>query len=235
MLTKVNPLFKFIAIMLAVIILAFTYSIAVNLLVIVLSVLLLLFSRVSYKRIFKIFLLLLLPAFTVFLTGYLHSSGADNIGIVSDNSIINGIHLASRVFSFPAMGACFALTTPSQDFILSLEQNTPLPPTFIYGFFAAFQLLPEIRRQYQIKKLAFKNRGIYVSSLSPKLLALVLTTAVQWSDVLAGAMESRGFSAEGNRSHYRTMEKSPLDYVILFVFPVSVLVFSALSKYLALP
>ncbi|NLY20500.1 MAG: energy-coupling factor transporter transmembrane protein EcfT [Tissierellia bacterium] len=202
MLYKINPLFKFTGLIIPIIILAFTYNVSVNIALIIISILLLLISGVPSKNIFKPLIWIFIIAISMFITGYKFTSSTQTDIVVLDNRIWNGMNLASRAICFPIMGMCFVLTTKHMDFIKSLEMLTPLSTKFVYGFFAAFQMMPVINEEYKKKKLAFKALGINVLPFSPRLIAPVLSKTVLHSEVLAGAMESRGFNPDVKRTSY---------------------------------
>ena len=232
MLYKINPLYKFIGLIIPIIILAFTYNVSVNIAVIIISLVFLLASGVPSKDIFKPLTWIFFIAISMFITGYKFTISMPMDIEILDNRIWNGMHLASRAISFPIIGMCFVLTTKHMDFIKSLEIQTNLSTKFVYGFFAAFQMMPVINEEHKKKKLAFKALGIDVFPFSPKLIAPVLSKTVLHSEVLAGAMESRGFNPDVKRSNYTDINIATSDKSFPIVTTLGMMGIIAIFKYI---
>ena len=88
---------------------------------------------------------------------------------------------------------------------------------FAYGLLSAWNLLPHMAGEYRKTKLAFQIRGIRVLPFSPRLLVTLMVKTVRWSEDLAMAMESRGFSSKQLRSSYEPPQIHKRDIAFLIV------------------
>lgn len=210
---KINPAVKALTVLCSGLILSFTYALSLNLFVIVSCLLLLAFSRVNWKTVWKIFLPATLAAASLFFAALFHTgrgavpavgAGSLNFGVMSANvtSVSNAVTLSMRIYAYAALGMLFALTTDSEEFIYSLMHQFRLPPKFAYGVLAAYHLLPTMKREYASIRLAYKVKGCAVSPFSLKPVFSMLVNTMHWSENVAMAMESKGFCEDGKRSFY---------------------------------
>ena len=81
----------------------------------------------------------------------------------------------------------------------SLIHQCHLSPKYAYGVLAAFHLLPVIREELSRTRLAFRCGGISVTPFSLRPVFAMLVNTVHWSESIAMAMESKGFSGEEKR------------------------------------
>ena len=208
-LENANPFCKALAVLISAVLLSFSYSVWLNLLVLFLSLgAVLLFSRASKKKIVLLFLPVLLLAVGFLVTGLFYSdpdatgyTGSIGIAAMSVGSFYNGLQLATRIFAFAGLGILFSMTTSAQEFITSLQHQAKLPPKFAYGILAAVHLLPNIQKEYRNARQALQVRGV-ASPFSLKPVFIMFVNAIRWSECLAMAMESKGFSEEGERTYY---------------------------------
>ncbi len=219
-LENVNPFCKALAVVISAILLSFRYSVWLNVLVLAVSLgAVLLFSRASKKKILLLFLPVLLLATGFLGTGLLYSdtgasgyTGGIGTAAMSIGSFYNGLQLATRIFAFAGLGILFSLTTSAQEFIVSLQCQVKLPPKFAYGILAAVHLLPNIQKEYWNARQAIRVRGVS-SPLSLKPVFIMFVNAVRWSECLAMAMQSKGFSEEGERTYYHQITVDKWDIV----------------------
>ena len=222
-LENVNPFCKALAVLISAVLLSFSYSVWLNLLVFGLSLTaVLIFSRASKNKIFLLFLPVLLMAVGFLITGLLYTgpkaagyTGSIGIAAMSIGSLYNGLQLATRIFAFAGLGILFSLTTGAQEFIVSLQHQAKLPPKFAYGILAAVHLLPDIQKEYGNARRALQVRGIY-SPFSLKPVFIMFVNAIRWSECLAMAMESKGFSEGGERTYYHqaTVDKQDVLFTL---------------------
>lgn len=211
-----NPFYKAIGIMISAIILAFSDSILLNLIVFFVSLLfLLLLSTCSKKKLLKTFFWLSFLAIGLFLTGFFFSNTQAKIDyevhIIGINSINGGLQLATRLFAFAGLGLMFSLTTHPQAFINSLQHQAKLPPKFAYGVLAAFHLMPNLKQEYKNAQLALRVRGITVHPFSFKPIFNMFVNIIRWSESLAMALESKGFDEDGERTYYEVPVVNSID------------------------
>lgn len=228
---KINPFIKAITILICGLIMSFSYSIILNGVVVGISIILIVFfSRAKILSLIKIMVPAALAALSLFFTGLWFSNGSITGGqeiingyadfgnaVYSMASVQNGIQLSTRVMAFASLGVLFALTTDNQEFIQSLIHQGKLPPKYAYGVLAALHLLPKVKEEYAMTRLAYKVRGIKVNPLSPRPLFTMLVNSMHWSENVAMAMESKGFEEEGIRTYYKVTVVKWYDWVFFFM------------------
>ncbi|WP_125768478.1 energy-coupling factor transporter transmembrane component T [Lapidilactobacillus wuchangensis] len=213
---QLNPTVKFSAILLAGLIVSFQNNLLLNL------VLLGLFALITavYLPILKwlrLWLWLSLAAVGVFFSGYFFlqekTGGGQWAGWQLSAQTIYGLQLATRIYCFGFLGASFAATTTLTAFIESLQQQLHLPTQFAYGIMAAFHVAPLIPQEYRQTQLSLWSRGLSAPWLSTRLMTPLLVKSVRWSEVLATAMISRGFTAEAPRTHFKKYQVQWFDWL----------------------
>lgn len=204
-----NPGYKLLTLLIASLLLSLTYNIRVNLLSAVLGLTVTLCTPgVNRRRLALSLLPFLVTAFGMFMTGFFFSSGTEEAVTVSlfgqeaitAGSLTSAAQLSSRVLAFGGVGMLFAFTTDSQELVMSLMQQFRLPPKFAYGILAAYHFFPTVRGEYATVAAALRVRGIKAGPFSPKRIFPMLTHALERSESLAMAMESRGFAGDQPRS-----------------------------------
>lgn len=217
---SINPTCKFIGTLLPGVLLALYYLPALNLAVFAACVAGTLSARVSLKSLLAVLLPALLVAAGMFMTAYQFSSdtvvGAHR-DLFSDGRVYNGLLLSGRVLAFSGLGALFVLTTDPIEFIRSLNQQLKLPASIAYSMIAVWGILPKMRREYAATRAAFRARGLRVGFISAALLIPLLVKSARWSEALACAMESKGFSDSGARTHYHKLTVGAGDIAFLFL------------------
>lgn len=227
---KLDPACKFLGLVAMTLVLAFWHHPVLNLAVFALSMVCILCSGVSAKKLLLFLLPILLAALGMFVTGYRFSAGGgmpvnEAMLAVESSRFWNGMTLASRVLMFAGMGYLFALTTDRIPMVRSFQRRFHLPQIFAYGLLAAWGVFPQMMREYRRTRAAFRARGIRVFPVSPALLKPLLVKSVRWSEELAVAMESKGFDGHQKRSEFEPMNMRPADWVFLALtcvaFPVA--------------
>lgn len=224
---KLNPFAKAVSILIGALILSFSYSLLLNTSVFLACFFLLLFfSKAKKATIGKILLPALLTALALFFTGVFFSNPAvvskdlPQWGILNFQtasiqaaSFFNGLRLSSRVLAFASLGVLFALSTDGEEFVQSLMHQCRLSPKYAYGVLAAFHLLPVLKDEFVRTRLAFKVRGIHITPLSIRPVFAMLVNTIHWSENVAMAMESKGFSSESPRTYYYTTKLHSYDFL----------------------
>ena len=215
----INPFMKLLGVFIPAIILAFTYLPELNFTVFGIIMIYLVLRSDKLKQLFLFMIPVLILCVGMFFTGYQFRSDAyigAQEGLFTDAAVYNGLQLSSRVLVFAVLGLVFVMTTDKMVLVRSLEQKLRLPPKFVYGVLAAWELLPNIKYEYTKTRTAFRARGLNPAIISPKLLTPMLVKAVRWSEALSSAMESKGFNGNTERSYY---EKIRISYADI-AFPV---------------
>ena len=176
-----NPFYKALAILIAGVLLSFSYSVLLNLLLFaVCMALILAFPQKSRKQLAWIMIPVSIAAVSLFMTGFLHpasgtgtkeaakaagttfSSYNFSAMTAAAGSLYNALQLASRVLGFAGLGLLFAFTTDGEEFILSLMQQGHVKPKFAYGILAAFHLMPNIAKELddaKCRKIGVPGQG----------------------------------------------------------------------------
>lgn len=224
---KLNPGYKLLTLIIASLLLSLTYNIKVNLLVTLICFLITIITPgVNRKRLLLALLPFLLAALGMFTTGLLHGdTGTTGVElavtgqrVLTATNITSGLQLASRVLAFGGVGMLFAFTSNSMDLIMSLMQQFHLPPKFAYGILAAYHFFPVVRSEFEIVGAALRLRGVKASPFSPKRLFPMLVHALERSEGLAMAMESRGFESGQPRAVAFRVPLRWWDFLFLFGF-----------------
>lgn len=201
---SMNPSCKFLGFLIPTLILAFKNIPTLNLLVFAICMITIALSGVNLKKFLCLMMPVLICAIGLFFTGYrFHNTEhfetilklKSSLPLFQEAAVWNGIVLSSRALAFSGMGILFVLTTDMIALIRSMQEQLKLPPVFAYGVLAAFGILPNMAREYKKARMAFLARGIFVTPFSPSLLKPLLIKSIRWSEALACAMESKGFTA----------------------------------------
>lgn len=229
-----NPLYKMFTVLISAILLSFNRSVLLNLIVFCVGVVLILFfSRAKKSSLLKLLLPLCVITAALFMTGIRNADqslmanyatgnyGLRKLGEITP--VYMGLQLSTRVMGYVGLGMLFSLTTPAEDFILSLMHQAKVKPKFAYGILAAFHLMPNISRELADAKLAYKVRGIRISRLSLKPFFAAMVNCIRWSETLAMAMESKGFDGDGPRTFDRKLSVRYYDIVLLIMIPGAIL------------
>lgn len=235
---KMNPFMKALTVLICALILSFQYTIQLNLVVIVFTLILLCaFSRCSKRSLLLCLMPALLTAVSLFFTALWFTD--DSVNMMSDSRSANqydligmtisgsamdqGILLSTRVLAFAMLGLLFALTTNREEFVLSLIWQGHLPPKYAYGVLAALSLLPTLKAEIKDTRLAYKVRGIRLYPWSMKPVFIMLVNTIHWSECIAMAMETKGFDSTGKRTYYTKPKVGIIDYCFLIGLPLGLL------------
>lgn len=229
---RLNPAWKLLTLILASLLLSFSYILPLNLMVFGFCLLgVLLTPGVHYRRLLLGLIPFLLAAAGMFMTALLfpaHPATGEVVGtyvgnLLFDTQLNNALKLASRILAYGGLGMLFAFTTDSQELILGLMQQFRLPPKFAYGILAAYHFFPRIQEEYELVGAALKVRGIRTHPLSTLRLMPMLARALQRSESLAMAMESRGFEDGAPRSEAFRVPFGPIDIAFFILLPALIL------------
>ncbi|MDV7758484.1 energy-coupling factor transporter transmembrane component T [Liquorilactobacillus mali] len=107
---------------------------------------------------------------------------------------------ASRVYAYLYLGAIVTLTVSVKNILLSLSLHLKLSSTFVYGLLASFNLLGRIKHQFKTIRYSAMMRGTTYHFWNPSLYLRVIIVALNWSQDLAEAMTSQGFTEGAART-----------------------------------
>ena len=218
---RLNPAVKFVCLMVLTFVLAFRHQPILNFAFFALCIVGILSSGTDVKKLLILLSPILLAAVGMFFTGYRFSAG-EGMPVNSNDMILTGSHVwnglihASRVLAFGGLGMLFAFTTDSMELIMSLMQQFRLPPKFAYGILAAYHFFPVVKEEYAVVGAALQVRGVKAGLCSTRRLFPMLVHALERSESLAMAMESRGFESGSPRAVAFRVELRPVDFLFLF-------------------
>ncbi|GMA69137.1 ABC transporter permease [Leuconostoc litchii] len=176
-----NPVVKFLLILVVSLEMTFVLNYQVNLLIIVTTGLYLLFSRLSWQRYLLLVMMPILPALGAWTSFSIYGT--------RDMAII----MVTRIIAYIFLGAAFSYTTDMILLLDTLEQRFHLSTTFVYGLRGALTFVPRVRQEIKIIRTAALMRGESLSFYSPQLFFKAILVSLRWSTRLAEAMASHGF------------------------------------------
>lgn len=205
---KLNPGYKFLTLIIASLLLSLTYNIRLNLIIFGVAIVLTLTTPGVNRKNWAISMIpFLIAAFGMFMTGIIFpaaNEGGKIVGLMGERVIYatsfdSALKLTTRILAYGGLGMLFACTTNSMELIMSLMQQFHLSPKFAYGILAAYHFFPVIKSEYKTVDASLKVRGIKAGPFSKKRLFPMLVHAIERSEGLAMAMESRGFDDKSPR------------------------------------
>lgn len=146
---------------------------------------------------------------------------------VSRESLLFGIAMGLRLASFVAAGLIFLSTTTNEEFTQGLIRLR-LPYPVAFAFSTALRLVPTFAGAGATIVQAQVSRGLDLESgnvfqRGRKFIPLAVPLfiyAVRHTNLLAMALESRGFSPQAQRTWYVQLQMRRDDYIALAVLAV---------------
>ena len=193
-----NPSLKFLLAVLIALEISFTNTWTVNLGLAVIGLLVILSSRPSLKRLVLLFFVPLIPAVALAVAILLQSNAGIHFALV----------LFTRIYAYVFVGSAATLTT-------SVADLAHIPSKFAYGFLGAFNLLPKIVSEVNVIRAAGNMRGQALHIWSPQLYFKAILASLDWSENLAEAMTSHGFSEDAPRTYFKQIRIRWWDWLIV--------------------
>ncbi len=230
---RLDPTAKFFSLLALTFVAASRHDPVFNTVLFLLCLIALLIAKVRTKTILICMIPIALGALGMFFTGYNFVRGGqmpvrESVAFLGGGAFYNGFTMASRVLAYAGVGFVFALTTDRIEMIRSLRVHLHIPQIFAYGLLAAWGIFPRMALEYRRARAAFRARGIRVLPISPALLKPLLVKSVRWSEALATAMESKGFSGDARRTECCTPRFRAADWCFLVLCCVAVPLWSIL-------
>ena len=207
---RLNPGYKLLSLIIASLLLSVTFHTRLNLLVCGTSLLAAyLTPGVNRKRLSLTLIPFVLTAAGLFTAGLFFSSGGQ------EGVEVSALGQRTLYATYGGLGLLFAFTTNSMDLVMSLMQQFRLPPKFAYGILAAYHFFPVVREEYRIVGAALRVRGVKAGPFSTRRLFPMLAHALERSESLAMAMESRGFESRQPRAVAFRVPLRAVDFLFL--------------------
>lgn len=151
---------------------------------------------------------------------------------VSRESLLYGVAMGLRLCNFVGIGLIFLSTTKNEEFTNGLIR-LGLPYPVAFAFSTALRLIPTFVGAGATIIHAQVSRGLDLESGSiffrfrkfiPQAIPLFIY-AIRYTNLLAMALESKGFSSEGKRTFYYELQMRKRDYFCLFSLVVALALF----------
>ena len=133
-----------------------------------------------------------------------------------------GVSLTIRMLAIVIYSIIFVMTTDPTDFVLSLIQQARFPFRLGYGILVAYRFLPLWRTELDIIRAAHRIRGAGERmTLRGRWEQLrryavpLLAGAIRKSERVAIAMDARAFGALPERTYYRRLDVTWVDWAML--------------------
>lgn len=211
-----NPMVKFLAIVIAVLLLTFFFDPVPTLFMTLLAlVIILVLARIPPGTLLKsvapfLGLALGLTWVNVFFSRVQGEVILDwSFVQVTEESLRTGLTLGLRVLTIVLFSYLFAATTDPRDLALSMIQQARLPYRLAFGLFAGFRFLPLLSTEFENIRAAHRIRGVgerpqawlgiyrELKRFAIPLFASVIRKATH----IGIAMESKGFGAYEDRTY----------------------------------
>ncbi|KRL95051.1 energy-coupling factor transporter transmembrane component T family protein [Limosilactobacillus equigenerosi] len=175
---------QFSWVLMLALIVTFTHQLTTNLGWLLVIIGALFIRRLPWKSLIKLSLIPLIPALALFVSVYYFGS----------HDLTAALVLVSRLYLYIGTSALLFAQRSPQALLNTFQVELKLPATLSYGTLAAINIFPKINGELQRIRLAGQLRGVTFHLWSPALYFKAILAAINWSDQLAQAMESRGFN-----------------------------------------
>lgn len=155
---------------------------------------------------------------------------------ISKESLLYGLGMGLRLVMMIIAGMIFISCTNVEEFTWGLHK-LGIPFKVSFALSLAFRLVPTFAQTTQIITQAQLSRGldldkggiiIRIKKYIP-LIIPILVHAIRKTDLLAQALESKGFGTKGPRTHYLEFKISIIDYLVIGLL-ICLLVFCILLR-----
>lgn len=223
---QLNPGYKLLSLIIASLLLSVTFHVRLNLLITAVCLVVTFCTPgVNQKRLLLGLFPFFLAALGMFTAGLCFGAEGGTQGVeitvfgqrtLYASNLTTAMQLSSRILAYGSLGMLFAFTSNAFELIMSLMQQFHLSPKFAYGILAAYHFFPVVREEYGVVGAALKVRGVKAGPISTKRLFPMLVQAMERSESLAMAMESRGFEEQVPRAVAFQIKLRWVDFAFLF-------------------
>jgi energy-coupling factor transport system permease protein len=193
------------------------------------SIVLLVFGKIPVSRFGRILgpMLLLVVAFLLIYPFLIRPSLVQQTPLLFEfgpialyqGGLYYGATTAMRVLALLLLSLPFSLTTDSADFLRALVQQWRLPYRLGYGILAAFRFAPMLQTEMAVIQAAHRVRGVNGGhgwrggyERMRRYAVPLLATAIRQAERTALAMEGRAFGAFPERTYFKRMKFSRIDW-----------------------
>ncbi|MEW6095085.1 MAG: energy-coupling factor transporter transmembrane component T [bacterium] len=155
---------------------------------------------------------------------------------VSKESLLYGLGMSFRLAMMIISGMIFISCTKVEEFTWGL-QKLGLPFRVSFALSLAFRLVPTFAQtaqtitQSQLARGLDLDKGGFIVKIKKYIPVIIpiLAYAIRKTDLLAQALESKGFGTKGPRTHYLEFKVFIVDYLVVGLL-ICLLVFSILVR-----
>ena len=172
------------------------------------------FRKINFRHLGFLFLFLIIPSFSLFITVLIYAKGAENSAIVGtilgfkirSLALTNALFLASRAFCLSMISFVFLLSIRYDALVFALMQNLKFPISVGYSLLATFNAFAHLKDEFFRIQLAYKMR--FLKRIFPlKLLLPILVSASRFAFSVGLSMESRGLNKQKTFSELHRWRK----------------------------
>lgn len=171
--------------------LTFAQSVWLNTIVAGLGLLYLIALRVSWRKVSLILLIALPLAFGSWISFWFFGT-------------VDRWYLAwmygSRVYAYLLLGMIVTMTVSTQRWLVSLHLHFHLPNAFVFGLLGALNMADRVRHEFRRIQYSALMRGENLRLWNPLLYLRIVLVSLNWSNDLAEAMTSQGFTENAPRT-----------------------------------
>lgn len=194
-----NPTILFVIMLGIGLPLSFSRSVILNAIIMLFTVLYLCWERVRLRTA----LLVLLIAFPL-----AFGSWASFMFFGNGDRLHAAWIYGTRVYAYLLLAMILTMTHSVQEILLSLHHHLHLSNTFVYGLLGSFNMMKNLRDQYRRIKYSAMLRDAPYHFWQAHFYLRLIITALNWSNDLAIAMTSQGFT-EGAKRTELSMDPLP--------------------------
>jgi len=155
---------------------------------------------------------------------------------ISKESLLYGLGMSFRLAMMMISGMIFISSTKVEEFSWGLHK-LGLPFRVSFALSLAFRLVPTFAQtaqtiiQAQLARGLDLDKGGFILKIKKyiPLIIPILAYAIKKTDLLAQALEAKGFGNKETRTHYLEFKASIIDYLAVAVL-ISLLIFSILLR-----
>lgn len=155
---------------------------------------------------------------------------------ISKESLLYGLGMSFRLAMMIISGMIFISCTKVEEFTWGLHK-LGLPFKVSFALSLAFRLVPTFIQtaqtitQAQLARGLDLDKGGFITKTKKyiPLIIPILAYAIKKTDLLAQALESKGFGNRGPRTHYLEFKTSIIDYLVVALLSC-LLIFSILLR-----
>ncbi|NQU07661.1 MAG: energy-coupling factor transporter transmembrane protein EcfT [Candidatus Abyssubacteria bacterium] len=168
--------------------------------------------------------LLIITVFTIFIWGVIPREGEALFLFVKRESVVFGALTAIKIVAILVAGIVFLATTRNEEITIGLVKMG-VPYVMCFAFSTALRLVPTFAATGATVVEAQRCRGLELGSGSLwsrmrayiPLMAPIFLVSIRNANLMAMALEARGFGAGKNRTFYIQLKMRPRDWIALIV------------------